>query len=81
MTSVVHHVSSGRYDPACRRPPFSSQSEGMTLHAPATLEELVKFSLPWLSFALVLCLELTIIDRLCWDPFSSCCPPSSLNPL
>jgi hypothetical protein len=48
-----------------RRSPFSSQSESAALHAPAALEELIEFSLPWLSFALVLCLELTRIDRLC----------------
>jgi hypothetical protein len=48
-----------------RRSPFTSQSESATLHAPAALEELVEFSLSWLSFALVLYLELTRIDRLC----------------
>jgi hypothetical protein len=47
-----------------RRSPFSSLSDKTALHAPAALEELVKFSLPWLSFALVLDLELTRIDRL-----------------
>jgi hypothetical protein len=34
----------------------------MALHAPATLEELDEFTSPWLSFALVICLELTKID-------------------
>jgi hypothetical protein len=40
-------------------------SESVALHAPAALQELVEFSLPWLSFSLVLYLELTSIDRLC----------------
>jgi hypothetical protein len=44
---------------------FSSQSESAALHTPAALRELVEFSLPWLSFALVLYLELTRVDRLC----------------
>jgi hypothetical protein len=52
--SAVHHVSSGRKDSVRRRSPFSSQSESATLHAPAVLEELVEFRLPWLSFSLVL---------------------------
>jgi hypothetical protein len=33
------------------------------------------------SLALALCIELTRIDRLCLDPFSSRCPPSSLSSL
>jgi hypothetical protein len=37
----------------------------MALHAPTALEELIEFSFPWLSFALLLYLELTRIDRLC----------------
>jgi hypothetical protein len=65
MGSVAHHVSLGRYDSAHRRSPFSSQSESAALLAPATLEELVESSLPWLSFVLVLYLELTRIDRYC----------------
>jgi hypothetical protein len=28
----------------CRHPPFSSLSEGATLHAPTTLEELVELA-------------------------------------
>jgi hypothetical protein len=44
MGSVVHHVSSGRYDSARRSPPFSYQTEGSALHAPATLEELVELA-------------------------------------
>jgi hypothetical protein len=62
-------------------PTFSSQSEGAALHAPATLEELVDSILPWLCFALVLFPELTRINRLPYDPFSSPCPPNSLGPL
>jgi hypothetical protein len=65
MGSVAHYVSLGRYDSACRRSPFSSHSESAALLAPATLEELVKSSLPWLFFVLVLYLELTRIDRYC----------------
>jgi hypothetical protein len=64
MGSVVHHVSSGQLDSTHCYPPFSSQSEGVALHAPAALEELVDPILPWLCFTLVLFLELTRIDRL-----------------
>jgi hypothetical protein len=64
MGSVVHHVSSGRYDSARRRPSFSTQSESTALHAPATLEELVAPILPWLCFTLVLFPELTRMDKL-----------------
>jgi hypothetical protein len=48
----------------CHHPPFSYQSEGEALHAPATLEELVDSILPWFCFTLALFPELTRIDRL-----------------
>jgi hypothetical protein len=37
----------------------------MALHASVALQDLVEFSLPWLSFTLALYLELTRIDGLC----------------
>jgi hypothetical protein len=64
MGFVVHHISSGWYDLACRHSLFSSQSESAALHAPVALEDLVDSILPWLCFTLVLFPELTGIDRL-----------------